>query len=438
MTRERVLVAAYACEPGAGSEAGIGWSWTREIARRHDTWLITRANNVAAIERAARDEGLTSLHVEGFDLPRWMRFWKRGSRGALAYAYLWHLAIAPRARALDTQHDFDLVHHVTFGSTSLPSGLALVDKPFVWGPLGRHPRVADAFLDPSDWIGRIAELVRDGVKDTLAAADPWLARTRARADLILSIGTGHAGELPHHQRDKVLPFLACGTELESLPASRFERRAAFEVLYAGRLVDLKGVRLVVEAFAQLALHVNGAQLTIVGEGPRRTALERHVRRLGLEERVRFTGRLPRAEVLAHMRRSDVFLFPSFEGAGMVVVEAMATGNCVVCLDCGGPGEMVDAGRGVKVAVEKTFDATAGALARALELLHDDEELRRRLARSAERWARDHATWEAKGRQIPTLYARAKEHRALARRQRAHGGGTLHEMPDERREGNVAA
>ena len=56
-----------------------------------------------------------------------------------------------------------------------------------------------------------------------------------------------------------------------------------------------------------------------------------------------------------MTSADVFLFPSFEGAGMVVVEAMARGCPVVCLDVGGPGEMVDETRGLRVSAAGTFD-----------------------------------------------------------------------------------
>ena len=46
----KVLVSAYACEPGKGSEPGVGWQWVRQIARFHDTWVITRANNREKIE----------------------------------------------------------------------------------------------------------------------------------------------------------------------------------------------------------------------------------------------------------------------------------------------------------------------------------------------------------------------------------------------------
>ena len=48
----RVLVSAYACEPGRGSEPGVGWHWVREIARFNEVWVITRMNNRKAIETA--------------------------------------------------------------------------------------------------------------------------------------------------------------------------------------------------------------------------------------------------------------------------------------------------------------------------------------------------------------------------------------------------
>jgi hypothetical protein len=80
MTDVRIVAFAYACEPESGSEPGAGWMW----ARLGESWLITRANNRAAIEAslpavAERDR----LHFEYVDLPAWARFWKRG-RGILA------------------------------------------------------------------------------------------------------------------------------------------------------------------------------------------------------------------------------------------------------------------------------------------------------------------------------------------------------------------
>lgn len=409
MSVERVLLSAYACEPGLGSESGIGWNWTRQVAQRFDTWLITRENNVEKVEAQARLEGLERLHVVGFDLPVWARFWKRRSRGAMAYFYLWQLSVARMAQHLDAQVGFDVVHHLTFASSWIPSGLAELNKPFVWGPVGQHPRVPDRFLMPGDLRARLAELGKAAVKNTLLAFDPFLRRTQQRADRILSLGGEFSGRLAPDLRPKLVPCLACGTTSRSLPAGRFERGETFRVLYAGRLVDLKGVRLAVEAFARLAQRFPKARLDLVGEGPRRSWIESRVAELGLERSVTLHGNLPHEQALERMFAADVFLFPSFEGAGMVVPEAMAAGNPVVCLDFGGPGEMVGVERGLRVPVGESPGATVAALAEALEHLATNEALRRRLAQAAAEWAAAETSWDSKGRHLEEIYEAAVEH-----------------------------
>ena len=41
----KVLMSAYACEPGKGSEPAVGWNWALQAARRHEVWVLTRGNN---------------------------------------------------------------------------------------------------------------------------------------------------------------------------------------------------------------------------------------------------------------------------------------------------------------------------------------------------------------------------------------------------------
>ena len=50
--RLKVLISAYACEPGKGSEPEVGWQWALQMARHHDVTVLTRANNRQAIEPA--------------------------------------------------------------------------------------------------------------------------------------------------------------------------------------------------------------------------------------------------------------------------------------------------------------------------------------------------------------------------------------------------
>ena len=90
-------------------------------------------------------------------------------------------------------------------------------------------------------------------------------------------------------------------------------------------------------------------LELVGEGPERPRLEALAARLGITDRIVWTPWSTRSEIFARMRRSDVFLFPSLrDGGGAVVVEAMASGLPVVCLDVAGPGFHVRERWGIKV------------------------------------------------------------------------------------------
>ncbi len=76
-----------------------------------------------------------------------------------------------------------------------------------------------------------------------------------------------------------------------------------------------------------------------------------------------------------MRACDVFLFPSLrDGGGLVVVEAMAAGKPVICVDLGGPRMHVTEDCGVKVA-PLSPEQVVGDLAAALERLCRDKELR---------------------------------------------------------------
>lgn len=48
--RIRVLISAYACEPNKGSEPGVGWNWTLQMAKMDEVYVITRSNNRKVIE----------------------------------------------------------------------------------------------------------------------------------------------------------------------------------------------------------------------------------------------------------------------------------------------------------------------------------------------------------------------------------------------------
>lgn len=179
-----------------------------------------------------------------------------------------------------------------------------------------------------------------------------------------------AGAVP---RGRMLPVLngidlrAFASEPELRAHSRHRVGVASGVrllLSVGRLAREKNHAGLLRAFAQLAGSCPDVRLWIAGDGPLRDVLLQQCAALGLDGRVVFLGE--RHDVPDLMRAADVFVLPSrFEGFGLVVAEAMASGTPVVATDSGGVAEVLG---GTGILVPAGDDAAlARGLAQALAM-----------------------------------------------------------------------
>lgn len=113
------------------------------------------------------------------------------------------------------------------------------------------------------------------------------------------------------------------------------------ILFVGRLAAVKGVPLLVKAFAALHQRHPDAVLTLVGDGPERGRIEALAAELGCAAALRFTGYLSQQEVAQELDRADIFALPSFaEGVPVVLMEAMASRLPVLATRIAGIPELV--------------------------------------------------------------------------------------------------
>ena len=168
-----------------------------------------------------------------------------------------------------------------------------------------------------------------------------------------------------------------GVDLETYaPSALLRSDGVFRILFVGRLVEQKGARYILEVLPQVMAQIGAdVEVAVVGSGPEEPALRQQARRLNLVDKVRFRGWVARKDMPEQYRRTDVFVFPSFEeGMPNVVLEAMASGLPVVATDIYGNRELVvDGDNGVLVP-----SGNAAALCKALVRLAQDPDLRQRL------------------------------------------------------------
>ncbi|MEX1995324.1 MAG: glycosyltransferase family 4 protein [Candidatus Saccharimonadales bacterium] len=110
-----------------------------------------------------------------------------------------------------------------------------------------------------------------------------------------------------------------------------QKKKAPSVVFLGRLVERKGCRLLIEAFAILHKDCPDARLTILGDGPQRKDLEKLTIKKGIAEVVEFKGFIDEADKPSYLAAADIACFPSIGGEsfGIVLIEAMAAGAGVV-------------------------------------------------------------------------------------------------------------
>jgi glycosyltransferase involved in cell wall biosynthesis len=106
------------------------------------------------------------------------------------------------------------------------------------------------------------------------------------------------------------------------------------VLYFGRLIERKGLSVLIEAFARLQADVDDAFLLIVGDGPLRNEAERKCQILAVRK-VRFTGFVSEEEKASYFTLADVFVLPAIRSGreveiwGLVLNEAMCLAKPVI-------------------------------------------------------------------------------------------------------------
>lgn len=111
-----------------------------------------------------------------------------------------------------------------------------------------------------------------------------------------------------------------------------------------RLERIKGMDLVIPAFAKLKKKYMGIRLLVVGDGSQRTIMQEQAIELGVNDSVEWMGRQEQSHLQSLYDRIDVLLMPSrSEGFGLTAIEGMARGCVVVASYTGGLPEVVKDG-----------------------------------------------------------------------------------------------
>lgn len=404
---KKIFVSAYACEPGLGSEIGVGWHWVLEMSRYFELWVLTRESNRKTIEPwIAEHPEFTNIHFVYYDLPQWARRWKRGMRGVRIYYMLWQWLTNAIVRRTMQENGIEVYHLLTYGNAMWPASRYGMKQRFVWGPVSAGVSLPSFLTKHFSWKSRMKEVVQRWMKWMLPLNVGFRRRCK-NADLILCKTDDTIQCVPEKWRGKCVQMTDVAVEMREaenyLSPKRYDE-TKINYVAAGTLVGWRTMDVLIEAwFSHFSLLTPySSLLTIVGDGPERERLEKLVEKLGMVDSVRFVGQVDMETYYSYIAQADVVVNPCFrEGAVTVSFDSMAMGKPLICFDTGGythyfKPEYSRVIKGVKSREE--------AVERLSEAMLDlsDRELIIRVGAEAKRNSKKYA-WQSKGEKIKNFF-----------------------------------
>lgn len=398
----KILIVAYACEPFKGSEQGVGWNFSIELARKNKVCVITRLNNKSVIELNIPEEVRNNISFYYYDTPSLFLRLKNGAKGLYTYYTFWQLGIWGLVKKLHKRERFDYVFQPTMGTIWLPTFLSFMNIPFIWGPLGGGEAVPKSFIKTLPWKQQVVQRLRYILK-YIIFINPLLISSLVRSKIILVRTENTMSYVPSIFRRKCRLILETAIENDIYKyKAAHVRSKQLKIVMTGRLIPFKNVKSVIQAIQLLPEGID-FHLFIIGKGSERKNIERAIEIGRIQDRVTLIKELPRQQVLEMLATSHIYLFPSLrEGGSWALMEAMAIGLPVVCLNWTGNAIITDNSSAIRLDVTDP-ERFCRDMADAICLLASNNTLREEMGEMARTRIKEKFNWAEKGRFMEQVF-----------------------------------
>ena len=407
----KVLINAYACSPGMGSEPGMAWNWVKNLAKFCELYIITEGEFWEKIEAAVPTlEQGGNMHFYYNPVSDEIRkmCWNQGDWRFYKYYRQWQWKTYLMAKGICEKERIDVLHQLNMIGFREPGYLWKLSKengvPFVWGPIGGLKQFPTAYLKEAGLKMQLFMRLKNFL-------NIWQLKHEKRVDEALKTAKLLISSIPDSYRalkkykgleSIVIPETGCFLS-EDISTSRFDTEE-FHIMWVGKFDFRKQLPLALQAVAlaknpKLKLDVYGSGSVGQVEMAKRMGEE-----LGISQQVIWYGNQKNDVVMEAMRKAQLFFFTSVnEDTSTVVLEAVSNRLPVVCFDACGMSAVIDASVGRKIALSQPSQS-AHDFARILNELEENRALLRHLSENCKQRQME-LSWEVKARKVMEEYKR---------------------------------
>ncbi|TVZ16946.1 glycosyltransferase family 4 protein [Maribacter sp. MAR_2009_72] len=398
---KKAIIVAYACEPNKTSEPGVGWHFSKEISNIIDTIVLTRANNQEAIENVKKD----NRHFLYYDLPNFfLKLKKILPLGTQLYYILWQWGAYFFLKKYIKRNKckIDIIHHLNFGISWIAPPAFLINKPFIWGPIGGGDFVPLSFLRNMNFKSMIQEIIYFLINQ-ISKFSIFSYLTRNKAEAIIFRTESGVDSIFNNKKEKlsIVSETASSDRIEMKPKIPSN---ILHVVCVGRMNYWKGFYYAVKGFHYYINQGGKGKLELFGEGPEKSKIIKYIKVNNLEQFITVRGFVDNKVIKRKMEIANVLLHPSFrDGGSWAIMEAMSYGLPVICLNTSGPKDMVTEKCGILIDITSN-EKVAIDIAKALKILATNEVMYSNFSKNAILRINSEYNWDKRREQIENIYA----------------------------------
>lgn len=400
-----ILINAYACSPGMGSEPGMAWNWCVNLAKHCELHIITEGEFREQIEAALKTlpQG-KNMHFYYNPVSEEIRkmCWNQGDWRFYKHYKEWQGKTYEMARDICRHTHIDILHQLNMIGFREPGYLWKIKNiPFVWGPVDAKEKFPVAYLAGAGLKIQLFMKLKNFLTGIQLRYSQRVHQAVERASVVVSASSNsqQAFKKFFHIDSPLLNETGC--YVQEHPIIDKTQKDTLDVLWVGKMDFRKQLGLAIQSIAKTANP--RIKLHIVGGGDS-VPYQTLAKELNIDKQCKWHGTITHNEVLRIMQKSDVFLFTSVaEGTPHVVLEAIGNNLPVLCFNTCGQGDSVNEKVGHKIELTNPQQSIKD-FAEALNRFENNRNLLKTYSINCK--ARQlELSWDNKAKQMVELYTK---------------------------------
>ena len=402
----KILINAYACSPGMGSEPGMAWNWVSNLARFCELHIITEGEFREKIETVVPTlEQGGNMHFYYNPVSEEIRkmCWNQGDWRFYKYYREWQWKTYLMAKDICSKEQIDILHQLNMIGFREPGYLWKLSKengvPFVWGPVDAKDKFPVAYLDGAGLKTKLFMRLKNFLTGIQLRYSKRVLLAARQSSVIFSASSNSQRSFKKYMNIDSPLLNETGCYVQDHPIVDKTDKETFDVLWVGKMDFRKQLALALQTVAKS--ENNKLRLHIMGGGDAES-YQSLAKSYGIADKCIWHGAVSHDEVQDIMQKSDIFLFTSVaEGTPHVVLEAISNNLPVVCFDTCGQGDAVNDKVGRKIPLSFPCQSVSD-FAKLLNELEDNRSLLKQLSENCKERQQE-LSWEEKAKTMMEWY-----------------------------------